>query len=74
MRRALKGNDGVIGYVGGTAMSSPLQCIPESTDENTAHQACIAKAHFGLRGVDVDVDFRGVNFQEQGQNRVAVAC
>ncbi len=40
---------------------------------NPAHQAGIAEPHFGLGGMDIDVDKGGIAVEEQRQRRMAVA-
>ena len=41
-------------------------------DDEAAHEAGVAKAHFRLGGMDVDVDLARVAFDEQRQDRVPV--
>ena len=48
------------------------QPLLQGPDDEAAHEACIAKAHFRLGGMDVDVDLGGRAFDEQGEDGVSV--
>jgi hypothetical protein len=45
----------------------------QPADDHSADQLRIAKAHFGLRGMDVHIDFARRDVEEQGNDRMAVA-
>jgi len=45
----------------------------QSANNQPPHQAGVAKTHFGLGGMDIDVHETGIAVQEQRQRRMAVA-
>ena len=48
------------------------QALLDRADDESADGWRVAKPHFGFRGVDVDVDFGGLAFDEQGRDRVPI--
>ena len=54
-------------------MAGRRQGLAQSTDDQTPDHTRLAEAHLGLRRMDIDVDDRGRDFQEQRHQRVAVA-
>ena len=53
-------------------MQSLVQALLDRADNQAPDSGRVAKAHFGLRRVDVDVDLVGSAFDEQGRNRMPV--
>ena len=53
-------------------MERLVQPLLERADDEAADSGRVAKAHLGFRRVDVDVDLRGLAFDEQGRDRVPV--
>ena len=49
-----------------------VQMLLDRADDQAADGRRVAKAHFGLRRVDVDVDLSGIAFDEQRRNRMPV--
>ena len=53
-------------------MQRLIQALLDRSDDKAANGACVAKAHFGFRRVDVDVDFARVALEEKDGDRVPV--
>ena len=53
-------------------MQRLVQALLDRADDQAAHGRRVAKAHFGLGGMDVDVDLARLAFDEQSRDRMAV--
>ena len=49
---------------GGGAVAGLGQSLLDGADDQPAHHARIAEAHFGLAGMDIDVDLPARRFQK----------
>ncbi len=53
-------------------MQRLVQALLDRADDESANGGRVAKAHFGLGRMDVDVDLGGLAFDEQSRNRMPV--
>ncbi len=53
-------------------MQRLVQALLDRADDESADGRRVAKAHFGFRRVDVDVDLRRLAFDEERRDRVPV--
>ena len=51
-------------------MQRLVQALLDRADDEAANSRRVAKAHFGFRGMDIDVDFAG----SHSTNKAATAC
>ena len=54
-------------------MAGGVERMAQRADDQTAHQRRVAEANFGLGRMDVDIDLVGRTFEEQRDDRMAVA-
>ena len=54
-------------------MEGARQRLSDRPDDEPAHQPAVAKAHFGLGRMHIDVDVARLAFDEQRRDRMAVA-
>ena len=50
-----------------------IKCPSQSTDDHAAYDRGITKAHFGLGWVNIDVDFRRWNVEEECNHSMPIA-
>src|SRR6476659_4503069 len=57
----------------GAALAFLVQCVAQSTNDESAHRSGITKANFRLGRMYVDVDLVEGHFEEQGRYRMPIA-